>query len=86
MEAGESSAAVAMRLGSDSVLCVDGARMLGIPAALQGFIPLPMVPFLALLLELHIIEVFVLCGHLCCAASMLGQCAAAAAAAVCGTT
>lgn len=39
--AGESSVVVAARLGSDSVLCVDGAWVLGIPAALQGFIPCP---------------------------------------------
>lgn len=46
------------------------------------FYSLPMVPFLALLSELHIIEVFVLCGRLSCAASMLGTSIVAAA---CGT-
>lgn len=37
------------------------------------FYSLPMVPFLALLSGLHIIEVFVPCGRLSCAASMLGK-------------
>lgn len=32
-----------------------------------------MVLFLALLLELHIIEVFVRCGRLCGVASLLGE-------------
>lgn len=43
------------------------------------FYSLPMLLFLALLLELHIIEVFVLCGCLCWAVSMLGKCSVAAA-------
>lgn len=37
------------------------------------FYSLPMVPFLALLSGLHIIEVFVPCGRLSCAASMLSK-------------
>ena len=87
MEAGESSAAtaaaVAMRLGSDSVLCVAGAPNARHSSSAPRFYSLPMVPFLALLLELHIIEVFVLCGRLRCAASTLGECSVAAE---CGTT
>lgn len=38
MPAGESSVTVAAGFGSDSVLCVDGAPTLSIPAALQGFL------------------------------------------------
>lgn len=46
------------------------------------FYSLPMLLFLAPLLELHIIEVFVLCGRLCRAASVLCECGVATA---CGT-
>lgn len=81
MQAGERSAVVAVQFGSDSVLCVDGAWMLSIPPVLQGFYSLPVVLFLALLLELHIIEVFVLCGHLWRASSILGKSSVAAPAA-----
>lgn len=87
MEAGESSVAVAAvvaaRLGSDSALCVAGAPNARHSCSAPRFYSLPTVPFLALLLELHIIEVFVLCGRLCCAASTLGECSVAAE---CGTT
>lgn len=84
MEAGESSAAVvAVRLGSDSALCVAGAPNARHSCSAPRFYSLPTVPFLALLLELHIIEVFVLCGRLCCTASTRGECSVAAE---CGTT
>lgn len=38
------SAVVAARFRSDSLLCVDGAQMLRIPPALQGFYSLPLGP------------------------------------------
>lgn len=67
------SAVVAVPFSSDSLLCADGAQMLRIPAELRGFYPASLGPVLALLLELHIIEVFVLCGRLCWDTSMLSK-------------